>query len=244
MFKHDESLLQSSRYASRRPQRLDSPGAVPLPCAKHVALKSANGRPHHAHVRRIEAPATARTAMELMAAEARIAELESALNEARQAAFTDALTGALNRRGFDEAYQRELARSRRNGSSLAIALIDLDDFKRLNDTMGHQAGDDALIHLVKCLRAALRPSDILCRFGGEEFVLLLPETGLDEAVAAVSRFQRQFAASIMPGGKLAVTFSAGVVVQKVAESVEDSILRADAATYAAKRAGKNCVVTG
>ena len=82
--------------------------------------------------------------MELMAAEARIAELESALNEARQAAFTDALTGALNRRGFDEAYQRELARSRRNGSSLAIALIDLDDFKRLNDTMGHQAGDDAL----------------------------------------------------------------------------------------------------
>ena len=69
------------------------------------------------------------------------------------------------------------------------ALIDLDDFKRLNDTLGHHAGDEALVHLVKGLRAALRPSDILCRFGGEEFVLLLPETGLGEAAAAIARFQ-------------------------------------------------------
>ena len=181
---------------------------------------------------------------ELLVAEARIGELERALSEARQAAFTDALTGALNRRGFEEAYHRELSRSRRNGTHLAIALIDLDDFKRLNDTMGHHVGDEALVHLVNGLRAALRPSDILCRFGGEEFVLLLPDTGLAEAEAAISRFQRQFAADAMPGSDIVITFSAGVVVQEAAESVEASILRADAATYAAKRAGKNCVVTG
>lgn len=217
---------------------------MPLPALGYSGRAMAAGRVHHPHVRRVEPATTARTTLELVAAETRIAELESALSEARQTAFTDALTGALNRRGFEDAYQRELARSRRNGSPLAIALIDIDNFKRLNDTLGHHMGDQALVHLVRSLRAALRPSDILCRFGGEEFVLLLPETALDEAVSAVSRFQRQFASSAMPSCELAVTFSAGVVVQQVSESVEESILRADAATYAAKRAGKNCVVAG
>jgi|APEBP8051072210_1049370.scaffolds.fasta_scaffold00701_13 diguanylate cyclase (GGDEF) domain len=245
MFKHDESSpLQSSRHASRRPHRLPDLANLPLPMRGHLSLPTANGRVHHPHIRRVEAPVPAPGALQLLVAEARIAELESALSEARQAAFTDALTGALNRRGFDEAYKRELARSRRNGSQLAIALIDVDDFKRLNDTLGHHMGDETLVHLVKSLRAALRPSDILCRFGGEEFVLLLPETALDEAVAAISRFQRQFAASAVPGCALAVTFSAGVVVRQNSESLEDVILRADAATYAAKRAGKNCVISG
>jgi diguanylate cyclase len=245
MFKHDESSpLQSSRHASRRSHRLPDLANMPLSLLGHSPQPTTNGRVHHPHIRRVEPPATATSALELLAAEARIAELESALSEARQAAFTDPLTGALNRRGFEEAYQRELARSRRNGSQLAIALIDLDNFKHLNDTLGHQMGDEALVHLVKSLRAALRPSDILCRFGGEEFVLLLPETALDEAVAAIARFQRQFAASAMPGCELAVTFSAGVVAKQNSESVEDTILRADAATYAAKRAGKNCVVRG
>ena len=181
--------------------------------------------------------------MNLRAAEARIGELEEALSEARAAAFTDALTGALNRRGFEDAYRREVARARRHGSRLALALIDLDDFKHLNDTLGHQAGDEALVHLVTGLRAALRPSDILCRFGGEEFVVLLPETALPEAAAAISRFQRQFAARAVPGRDVVVTFSAGVVLQDLSESLADSIVRADTATYAAKRAGKNCVVT-
>ncbi|MBO3701430.1 MAG: GGDEF domain-containing protein, partial [Candidatus Accumulibacter sp.] len=217
---------------------------LPWPLRGHLSPPTANGRVHQPHMRRVEAPVPATGALQLLVAEARIAELEGALSEARQAAFTGALTGALNRRGFDEAYKRELARSRRNGSQLAIALIDVDDFKRLNDTLGHHMGDETLVHLVKSLRAALRPSDILCRFGGEEFVLLLPETALDEAVAAISRFQRQFAASAVPGCALAVTFSAGVVVRQNSESLEDVILRADAATYAAKRAGKNCVISG
>jgi len=181
--------------------------------------------------------------LELMAAEMRIAELEIALAEAREAASIDPLTGALNRRGFEQAFERELARSRRNGAGLALALIDLDNFKRLNDRHGHLAGDLALVHLVRVVHAALRPSDVLARFGGEEFVLLLPETALADAEAAIARIQRQLAAQPLSGREIVLTFSAGVVVQQAGESLAASIARADAATYAAKRAGKNCVVS-
>ncbi|EXI83721.1 MAG: putative diguanylate cyclase AdrA [Candidatus Accumulibacter sp. BA-94] len=182
--------------------------------------------------------------LELLVAETRIADLESALCRAQAAALTDTLTGALNRRGFDQAHEREAARSRRNARPLALALIDLDDFKRLNDTLGHQAGDQALIHLVRTLRSALRPSDVLGRFGGEEFVLMLPDTELDEAVTALTRFQRQLADCRVTGNGVALTFSAGVVVQAPGESLAESIERADTATYAAKRAGKNRVFSG
>ena len=88
----------------------------------------------------------------------------------------------------------------------------------------------------------MRPTDVLCRFGGEEFVLMLPVHAVDEAVAAVSRFLRDFSAQCASGTDCAMTFSAGVVIQGLDESLEQAIERADAATYAAKRAGKNCVV--
>lgn len=180
---------------------------------------------------------------ELLVAELRIAELEKALAEAKNVACTDPLTGALNRRGFDKACQRELARARRSGYGVALAHIDLDDFKRLNDTLGHQAGDKALVHLVALLHKSIRPSDVLCRFGGEEFVLLLPDTTLDDAVSALSRFLNEFSAQAIPGTNSFMTFSAGVVFQDADESIEGAIQRADAATYAAKRAGKNRIVT-
>lgn len=242
MFKHDHSLqVLSSRRASRRLHR--QPSVQRQAAAERALPPAAPGRAHHLHIRRLATPVSPTPLMDLLAAEARIDELETALAEARAAAFTDALTGALNRRGFEDAYRREIARARRSGSQLAVALIDLDNFKALNDTMGHQAGDDVLVHLVKGLHAALRPSDILCRFGGEEFVLLLPETGLAEAAAAISRFQRRFAASAVPGREIVATFSAGVVVQRFSESLDESIQRADAATYEAKRAGKNCVIS-
>lgn len=180
---------------------------------------------------------------ELLAAEMRIAELEKALSEAHEAACTDPLTGALNRRGFEKAYLRELARAGRSGSKFALVHIDLDDFKCLNDRFGHQVGDKALNHLVSSLHRSMRPSDVLCRFGGEEFVLILPETGIDDAASAVSRFLSEFSAQTIPGTDCAMTFSAGVVIHNLDESLENVIRRADAATYAAKRAGKNCVVS-
>ena len=179
---------------------------------------------------------------ELLAAEMRIAELEKALAEAGEVACTDPLTRALNRRGFDKACRRELARARRAGKQCALALIDLDDFKRLNDTLGHQVGDRALVHLVDLLHKSMRPSDVLCRFGGEEFVLMLPDITLDDACTVLSRFLSEFSAHVIPGTDIVMTFSAGVVVQGSDEALENAIQRADAATYVAKHAGKNRVV--
>ena len=179
---------------------------------------------------------------ELLAAELRIAELEKELAAAREASRTDPLTGALNRRGFDEACRSEVSRAGRRGIGFALAHIDLDDFKRLNDTYGHQVGDVALQRLVAVLRRSMRTSDVLCRFGGEEFLLMLPETSLSDAISVVSRFLREFRSECIPGTSCALTFSAGVVSHAFDETTEQAIARADAATYAAKHAGKNCVV--
>lgn len=240
IFKHDPlAPVYSSRAASRRLHRRPA-----LAAGAVMAQAPVDCLTQHARSRRQAVLEPQAALLALLAAETRIADLERALDEARAAALTDTLTGALNRRGFDQAYQREVARARRNHSPLALALIDLDDFKRLNDTFGHQVGDQALVHLVTVLRAALRPSDILGRFGGEEFVLLLPDTALHEAAAAISRFQRQLATCTVPDSDVVLTFSAGVVVQAAGESLEQSMRRADTATYAAKRAGKNRVVRG
>lgn len=233
-------LVQSNRPASRRlHRRLVHSASVPcvsestvFGCAPAMVVSLPQTMIREAGM------------LELLAAEMRIAELEAELAEAREAACTDPLTGALNRRGFDKACRRELSRARRNGEPLAIVHVDLDDFKQLNDTFGHQAGDLALRQLVSVLQHSMRPSDVLCRFGGEEFVLMLPETSLQVAAKVVSRFLRAFSAQTIPGTGRAMTFSAGVVVPRSAESLEEAIQRADAATYAAKHAGKNCVVTG
>jgi diguanylate cyclase len=235
-------LVHTNRPASRRSQRRLAFSAV-APCV-------AGAHAFHGAAATLGAPAQGSVHLqqagtfELLAAELRIAELERALAEAHAAASTDVLTGALNRRGFAKASQCELARARRSGARFALAHIDLDDFKRLNDTLGHQTGDRALVHLVELLHRSMRPSDVVCRFGGEEFVLMLPDTGLEEAGAALSRFLGEFSAQVIPGTDWRMTFSAGVVVPGLDESIEQAIARADAATYVAKRAGKNRVVTG
>lgn len=181
--------------------------------------------------------------LELLAAEMRIAELERALAEAQAAAATDSLTGAPNRRAFADGFAREMARCRRAGAPLALALIDLDDFKRINDTRGHQAGDRALVHCVETLRAALRPGDLLARFGGEEFVLLLPEADLSAARATLLRLQTRLAATPVEFADedFALSFSAGIAEVQPDESLEILLARADAAVYRAKAAGKNRV---
>ena len=240
MNRNASQLVQSNRPASRRLHRR------PL---------HATGTPHtspamgfscmQAPVVRLPRSMVREAGMfELLAAEVRIAELEAELAEARAAACTDPLTGALNRRGFDNACRRELSRARRSGAPLALVHVDLDDFKQVNDTFGHQVGDRALCLLVSVLQKSMRPSDVLCRFGGEEFVLMFPETSLHSATKAVARFLREFSAQPIPGTRRSMTFSAGVVIARPDELIEDAIQRADAATYAAKSAGKNCVVTG
>lgn len=232
------------RPASRRLHRRQSFAASPVCAPRALATPSPPVALPRTLLSLSETVVREAGMFELLAAEMRIAELEKALAEAQQAAASDALTGVLNRRGFGEAFEREQARCRRRGGALALALIDLDDFKSLNDSLGHHAGDQALIHLVQVLSSALRPTDVLARFGGEEFVVLLPETSLADAQATVVRLQRRLAARPLAadGARAALTFSAGIAAGHGGESFESLLARADAATYAAKRAGKNCVL--
>ena len=242
MNRSNTSQLHSNRPASRRLHR-----RFALPVASRPCLVTSESIPLGAPQTLISLSShVVREAgmLELLAAEMRIAELEKALEEARSAAFVDPLTGALNRRGFEKAYEREMARARRSGSRLALVMIDLDDFKRLNDQYGHLVGDEALMLLVNVLHESMRPSDVLCRFGGEEFVLMLPDTALDDACTAVLRFLAEFSSHVIPGVDQSMTFSAGVVEHDYFESLDEVIERADIATYAAKRAGKNRVAPG
>jgi len=179
---------------------------------------------------------------ELLAAEMRIAELERQLAETQAVACSDPLTGAANRRGLQKGFERELARVVRSGEALSLVVLDVDNFKRVNDTHGHSSGDQALVHLVRVLRNALRPVDLVARLGGEEFALLLTGAGREEALATMARLQRELDAQPLPELGLKLTFSAGVAMRQGDESLDQLLGRADMAAYAAKRAGKNRVV--
>jgi len=177
-------------------------------------------------------------------AEAKIKELEQELSQASELVQQDQLTGALNRRGMDAAFEREVTRADRAHHPLCVALLDIDNFKRLNDTLGHQAGDQALIHLSSVIKETLRPTDSVARYGGEEFVIILPEIGLEEASVTIERLQREMTKKFFlhENDRVLVTFSAGVAQRATEESQEEVIARADKAMYEAKKTGKNRVV--
>lgn len=176
-------------------------------------------------------------------AEAKIRELERELEQVSELVREDQLTGVLNRRGLDETLEREMKRSARGSSPVSIALLDIDNFKRLNDTLGHQAGDLALKHLTKVIKETLRPADTVGRYGGEEFLIVLPDTDLDAAVEAIRRLQRDLTKKFFmhKNERILVTFSAGVALRSDSEDADDLIARADKAMYRAKLAGKNRV---
>jgi len=127
-----------------------------------------------------------------------------------------------------------------------MCLLDIDNFKKLNDRLGHEVGDNALVHLVSVARRCMRPSDTLARYGGEEFVILMPDTLLDQGVEAMVRLQRELTKAFFLSGKekLLITFSAGVAQLAPDETGANGIKRADRAMYLAKRAGKNRVMAG
>lgn len=181
---------------------------------------------------------------QVKAAEDKIRQLETELDHVSELVHADHLTGTLNRRGMDDAFARELARADRLNLPLCVSLLDIDHFKRLNDTYGHDAGDEALIHLVRVVKEALRPTDVIARFGGEEFVIILPEAGMDEAVMVMTRVQRHLTKNFFlhDNQRLLITFSAGVALRGVGEGAESMIARADKALYQAKEAGRNRVV--
>ena len=181
---------------------------------------------------------------ELQVAQGRIQALEAKLEQMSELAREDPLTKSLNRRGMMEALGREMNRGQRYKIPLCIALLDIDNIKQLNDKLGHQAGDHALVHLVAVIKATLRQMDVIARFGGEEFLLLLPNASLDDAMQTVTRIQRELTRSIFmhEHQRVLVTFSAGAALVAPGESQDSLIQRVDAALYQAKREGKNRVV--
>jgi len=175
----------------------------------------------------------------------KIRKLQEELTQLSEAVRMDQLTGVLNRRGLDEVLKTEISRFNRGGGPLSVALLDIDNFKALNDTHGHHVGDSALKHLADVVKKTIRPTDVITRLGGEEFVILLPDTNMEEAVVAMARLQRTLTKEYFLGNneRLLITFSAGIALFKKDETATDVLHRADQAMYVAKKTGKNRVMT-
>ena len=174
------------------------------------------------------------------------AELAQALEQIRQLATHDDLTGLLNRRAMLDRMQLEQHRSLRSGSPLLIAQLDIDHFKAVNDTHGHAAGDLVLQSFADTVRRNVRDTDVLARWGGEEFVLLLCDTPAADAVALMERLRQAVQAMQVPvpqsGGPITVTVSIGLARHTPADPLAGTLERADQALYAAKAGGRNRVV--
>ena len=163
----------------------------------------------------------------------------------RQMARTDALTGLANRGYFTECLERELHRASRNGTPVGLIMVDVDHFKKLNDTHGHQAGDAFLVKIAETLVQGLRSSDLVGRYGGEEFIMLLPDANTDGVRIVAERARHQISQLEVPFSETALcgTASFGAVSNTLASStLEDVIRTADQALYEAKEQGRNRVV--
>ena len=185
----------------------------------------------------------------------RVGELEGELRRLSSEVSTDQLTQIANRRGLLQAFDIECARLQRaegdvpdedKPAGLSIGLLDIDNFKKLNDELGHSAGDEALKALAATVSKTLRPTDMVARYGGEEFVVLLPDTPVDEGQQILTRLQRSLTGGLFmhENKQIFVTFSAGVTAYCPGERIEDALERADMALYQAKRAGKNRTLIG
>jgi diguanylate cyclase len=173
--------------------------------------------------------------------------LETELKRLSSEVSTDPLTQIANRRGLLQAFEAERSRNERGGGAgLCVGLLDIDNFKMLNDKLGHGAGDEALKALAQVVTKTLRPTDVVARYGGEEFVVLLPETAVDEGQQILTRLQRSLTGGLFmhEDKKVLVTFSAGVTAYRDSERIEEALERADQALYEAKRTGKNRTCVG
>jgi diguanylate cyclase (GGDEF)-like protein len=182
---------------------------------------------------------------EWLASQAAIALENARLHDiVQRQAITDELTGLVNRRRFLDALRSEIAKGQRLGARLSVVLTDLDDFKLINDSFGHHAGDEVLLAFADLLRAHGRDVDVAARLGGEEFAILLPETGVEGAFAVAERLRHSLSdRRIRIGEKkdVTVTASFGVAEHEEGQSVDELLRAADSALYRAKELGKNRV---
>jgi len=162
--------------------------------------------------------------------------------EARLTSLTDALTGAGSRKLLEDKLQAECARTQRYGHAFSVAIIDLDNFKVINDILGHAAGDDVLVGLAACMKIHKRTPDVLARYGGDEFVILMPQTKAQDAVILMERLRCETQA-IKLNDSISVTISCGIAesISEGNNTPREIMRRADLALYEAKNAGRNCV---
>jgi diguanylate cyclase (GGDEF)-like protein/PAS domain S-box-containing protein len=212
-------------------------------------LLDAEGKPHS--VLGVSRNITERRRVEAQLREAneklrgQLEQIENLHVALQEQAIRDSLTGCFNRRYLDETLERELSRSRREGYPLSLVILDLDHFKQINDTYGHQAGDQALVVLAETLRADIRHEDVLCRYGGEEFIILMPHMPLATAAERAEAWRQKIADIRVPFGKFELTFttSAGVAAYPDHGKTPDELSQsADLALYLAKNGGRNRVV--
>jgi diguanylate cyclase (GGDEF)-like protein len=172
-------------------------------------------------------------------------ERETLIEQLQISSNTDFLTGALNRRAFFTHSEQQLAIAQRYGRNLALILLDIDHFKRINDLHGHLAGDNILRSAVTMISKVLRKMDILARYGGEEFIILVPEADLEQGMAVADKLRAELIQgtfAIDDAGQIVITASFGVSALRTDESLDELIRRADEALYAAKDQGRNRVV--
>ncbi|NJD36084.1 MAG: diguanylate cyclase [Betaproteobacteria bacterium] len=175
-----------------------------------------------------------------------ISQIHDLQDKLREQANRDSLTGLFNRRYLEGTLEREMARCKREGTPMTMLLLDIDHFKLINDTYGHQAGDEVLRVFAQALHDSARAEDIVCRYGGEEFLLVLPKMPLDIARERGEFLRKLFAETIVPFGELRIRITASIGIAGTpdhSDSTDGLIRCADQALYLAKRNGRNRVVT-
>jgi len=214
---------------------------TPLDQEKHTVLPGRGERFHQVVKRRSEYVDGSPV---VVGAHFDVTRWKVAERELERVAYEDSLTGLANRRYFIAEAERAAARAERHRQPLSLLIFDLDHFKRVNDEHGHQAGDDVLCRVAERARKTLRTEDMPARWGGEEFVVLLPLTALPQAMLVANRLRAAIAATPLPtcAGPLPVTCSCGVAQRRQAEPIAELIARADAALYQAKDSGRNACV--
>jgi diguanylate cyclase (GGDEF)-like protein len=176
---------------------------------------------------------------------AQISQIKALQVELEEQAIRDPLTGLFNRRYLKDTLEREISRATREGLPIGIMIMDIDEFKNVNDLYGHNAGDKMLQAMGELLKVNIRAGDIVCRYGGEEFVIVMPGASLGVAYERAELLRKKFEQMLVPyeGEQLHATISLGVAAFPIhGTDGEDALIRADRALYQAKQAGRNCVI--